>query len=81
MIYNYPKSQKVIAGTIFLMSDTVDSGQFSEYRIQYYMGKDIHVKVLTHDEVLNKLNDGNILRMRKQNFANYKEFLKIPINA
>jgi hypothetical protein len=81
MIYHYPKTQNVIAGTVFLMSETVESGQYEEYRIPYYMGKDIHVKSLMHDDIINKMKDGHIIELRKQNFANYKAFLKIPIHA
>lgn len=80
MVFVYSKIQKPMAGTIFLMSETFDSNKYDSYVIKYYgfSGEVVHKKI-EHQQLKEMLEKKSALRLSKPNFANYEEFIKIPI--
>ena len=79
MKYVYPKIQNPIAGTIFIMSSTFDEGKHDEYVVKFYGFKGVEIKTYTHEKIKELLDNKIAVRLRKQSFANYKEFIKIPL--
>jgi hypothetical protein len=78
MIYVYPTVQSVVAGSVFIMADTFDSGKYDKYVIKYHGQNGVDHMTLSHAAIEKAMQDKLVIRARRQSFANYKEFIKIP---
>lgn len=79
--YIYPTVQTSIDGTVFIMSSTFDNGQYGSYTVKYTDSDGCHVVTFTHEYLKDLISRQCVTRQRRQTFANYKEFLKIPIKC
>lgn len=78
MTYTYPTIQNTVNNSIFLITSAMVG--YDEFVIRYRTPNGLLKSMsLTRAEIDEKIKTGDIQKDRKQNVANYQEFLRIPI--
>lgn len=79
MIYTYPRPQDIYNNSVFLIAETVDSNEFTEYVIPYNFKKVIRMKKITHSFLIEAIDCGLVSRLSKPGAFNNKEYYRIPL--
>lgn len=79
MQYNYPRPQEIYNSTLFLMAETVNSNQFSEYIIPYKTKGQTREYKISHDFLTECIDRGIIVLSNKYGAFNNKDFYRIPL--
>lgn len=79
MNYNYPRAQDIYKGTVFLMAETVDSNKYDEYHIPYRNDNAIQIKNIKHENLIQYIERGVVMKLEKNGSFNNKQFYRIPI--
>lgn len=78
MEYTYPRPQELYKNTLFLMKETVDSEQFTAYKIPYNTKIGIQYLMITDLLLKDLIESGAVVLATKLGFFNDKEFYRIP---
>ena len=79
MTYTYPRPQEVYSDTLFLMAETVQSNNFSDYMIEYKQGKKLKTFKIQHEFLMAASSRGIVQLLSKPGAFNNKAFYRIPL--
>lgn len=79
MIYTYPKPQKMIRDSLFVMAAVFDSGKYTTYIIPYHNNNEIKYLQFDHAEIAEHLTIAPNDRATLSNFANGTPFIRLRL--